>query len=117
MGKRPYYIIYVTKDCDGYESWIEYIGSNWKAAYARFLSLIESIKQEYFYDEGVDQEHIFVNFNPATQPLEINREIYAGINDDDCCWMSIYMKCLPTGQFAIPMHEERYRRDNPNAKY
>ena len=58
MGKRPYYIISYTRDYEGYETVIEYIGTNYKAALNRYIKLIEYIKQRDFLDEHVEEDRI-----------------------------------------------------------
>ena len=62
MGKRPYYIINSFVDYDGYDSRVEYIGTNWKAARNRFFTVVELLKQEQFFDHGLTENDIQLVF-------------------------------------------------------
>lgn len=117
MGKRPYYLIYWTRDCDGYEFFPEYIGTNYKAALERYVQLFEYIRQNEFIDEGVNPDHIRGEVNLPRNPLLPGQEQASWINDDDTCWISVHLRCVTTGEFMSGVFERRYKEQFPNAKY
>jgi len=116
-GKRPYYVITYTRDCDGYDSYLTYIGTNWKAAYQRYLSLIEYIKQREFIDYGANEDELNIDIRRTDTPLRVGNDIYSYINNDDNCWISICLKCVNTHKFLDSGYEARYKNQFPNSKY
>ena len=48
MSKRPYFVITHIVDYDGYNTYVDYIGTNLQAALKRFHFLCDDIKQKYF---------------------------------------------------------------------
>jgi hypothetical protein len=143
MGKRPYYLITHNIDCDGYNTYIDYLGVNGQAAVERFRHLVEEIKTRYFINEGIDEDHIFyggergvegyLNFSLA-DINEPGKAYTVYLNDDNCCWINVKIMVIETGEFfRYPSsarwdngrtvwsdnveREEQYRREHPNAKY
>ena len=58
MSKRPYFVITHVVDCDGYDTYVDYIGTNLQAALKRFRFLCDDIKERYFIQDGVEEERI-----------------------------------------------------------
>lgn len=124
MGTRPYYIIYHTVDYDGYEVYIDYVGSNFKAAADRYNSLFQSMRQRNFLDDGVEEDNINGSY---TDPIEIKDRpgtcAYSYLNDNDTYYLNITMMCTLTGKFtpapngAENIYETDYRNRYPNSKY
>lgn len=117
MGKRPYYVIMWHRDYDGHEHIIEYVGVNYKAAQERFKYLFEFLYQRDFIDEGVNADRIerhMYDFPPVLQP---GQSVYGYINDQDCYYIDLELKCLHTGKFHNQHLEDRYKQDFPNSKY
>ena len=117
MGKRPYYIIKHTKDYDGYECYVDYIGTNYKAALHRYKKLIDYIKQRWFIDDGVDENNIEQRIDIPQHQLLPGQATYSYLNDSDCFYISIEMSCMETNKFAIADFEQLYKRDYPDSKY
>lgn len=117
MGKRPYYVISYTREYDGYETVVEYIGTNYKAALNRYIKLIEYIKQRDFLDEHVEEERIEQRVNLPERQLEPGQSVYSYLNDNDCYYMSIEMRCLNTDTFHTIAFENKYKIEYPNAKH
>ena len=117
MGKRPYYIISYTRDYDGYETVIEYIGTNYKAALNRYIKLIEYIKQRDFLDEHVGEDRIEQRVQLPEGGLPPGRSVYSYMNDNDCYYISIEMRCMNTDTFSTPAFETKYQQEHPNAKH
>ena len=137
MGKRPYYVISHIVECEGYSSYIDYVGTNLKAAINRFKFICEDIKKQYFLDENIAEDNINANFMPANdwdQYLSVigNRVRY-DINDDNECWIGVWRDCCDTNRFLGVMggydyrhprlntdnntREDRYKHLYPNSKY
>ena len=116
-GTRPFYIVSYTREYDGYESIIEYIGTNYKAALNRYIKLIEYIKQRDFLDENIAEDRIEQTVRLPEQQLLPGQSVYSYMNDNDCCYMSFELSCMNTGSFRTQSFEEKYKRDCPNAKY
>ena len=143
MGKRPYYLITHLVDCDGYSTYIDYIGVNAQAAIERFKHLAREIKQRYYLNEGLDEEHIFYGndqtweeaMNLTIEKIDTPGKAYTlYMNDDNCCWIHIKLSVIETGEFFhYPQsgrwdngrtvwtdnmeREEQYKAEHPNAKY
>ena len=58
MSKRPYFVITHVVDCDGYNTYVDYIGTNLQAALKRFRFLCDDIKERYFIQDGIEEERI-----------------------------------------------------------
>ena len=141
MSKRPYFVITHVVDCDGYNTYVDYIGTNLQAALKRFHFLCEDIKQRYFIQDGFDEERINSSLVPEG-PEEYLAEyikhtgncIRANLNDDCDCWITINLYNLETNHFtnystrghdwdrpAIYTdnmdREEMFKRQFPNSKY
>lgn len=141
MSKRPYYIIMHDVDCDGYYTYIDYIGHNAKAALERFRFMVQDIRNNYFELNG-DDEIYYGGIecaglaNLKAEELDgPGREIIFYINDDSSCWITIKLIIVETGQFLnYPIknnhrygygtvqtdnrrREEMYKSQYPNSKY
>lgn len=116
-GKRPFYVITRYKYYEGdTEYWVEYIGTNYKAACARYNMLYDYIYQTEFVDQGIDEERISKHQDElpkAMAPGEWRRSYV----DDDELYMNVELRCYNTGFFQSSRLEERYREIFPNAKY
>ena len=117
MGKRPYYIISYTRDYEGYETVIEYIGTNYKAALNRYIKLIEYIKQRDFLEEHVEEDRIEQRVNIPDSELIPGQSVYSYINDNDCFYISVEMRCMNTDTFTTAIFENQYKQEYPNAKH
>ena len=143
MCKRPYYLITHLIDCDGYTYHTDYLGTNAKAAIERFKFLAAEIRQKYFLNEGLDEEHVFYgNGQRWEDAMELNESMIDTpgkaytfyMNDDNCCWINIKISVIETGKFfGYPSEnrwdngrtvwtdnrnrEEQYKEAHPNAKY
>lgn len=119
MGKRPYYIITYIKDYDGYETYLEYVGSNYKAAVNRYIKLYEYLKQRDFIEQGVAEENICGDLRLPTKddPLEVGRTFWSYLNDNDSFYESISISCRNTDSFFTTSFEENYKREFPNSKH
>ena len=53
MSKRPYFVITHIVDYDGYNTYVDYIGTNLQAALKRFRFLCDDIKERYFIQDGI----------------------------------------------------------------
>ena len=117
MGKRPYYIINIIRDYDGYDSILEYIGTNYKAALNRYARLIEYIKQEEFFDQGVREGDMEIRIGMPENPLQPGEAVFSTVYDNDCCYYTIELFCRNTDVFNNQLHEEKYKREYPDAKH
>ena len=117
MGTRPYYVIMWHRDYDGHEHIIEYVGTNYKAAKERFRYLFEFIYQRDFLDEGIAAERVERHFNECPATLLPGQSVYAYMNDNDCYYIDLELKCMNTGKFHNQHMEDRYKQDFPNSKY
>ena len=143
MSKRPYYLISHHIDCDGYSSYIDYLGVNPLAAIRRFQHITSEMRKRFFLDEGIDEEHIYYGNGQdwadmlSLQPEDINTPGKAYtfyMNDDNCCWLHVKLSVIETGEFFhYPQEgrwdngrtvwsdnmrrEEEYKALHPNAKY
>lgn len=138
MKKRPFWIIKHSVDYDGYNSYIDYIGKNYEAAWDRFLHIAEQIKNQYFYSNGVADpgDTIIPQENPKEWGKEIGHSVRRSINDDCDCWIGIELACVEMGSFVsnyiprtndwlrptilndMPANiEEQYKAKYPNSKY
>ena len=116
-GKRPYYIISFIRECDGFDSYIIYLGVNWKAAYSRYLSAIDYIKEREFLDYGANEDELNIDIQRAQAPLEIGRYIRAYLNNDDNCWVTVELRCVNTHHFLDQYFENKYKNQFPDSKY
>lgn len=117
MAKRPLYVLTYIRDYDGYESINEYIGSNYKAACARYLELYNYVRQRDFLDENVAEDRIDGNFRTPPTELKPGQSIASYLNDNDCFYITIELSCIMPGAFRISQMEEQYKAHYPNAKY
>ena len=119
MGKRPYYVINYIRDYDGYETYLEYIGSNYKAALNRYIKLFEYLKKRDFIDEGVAEENISAELRLPTEdrPLEPGQTLWSYLNDNDSFYESISISCRYTNSYSTPFFEEKYKTEFPDSKY
>lgn len=117
MGKRPYYILLTHIDYDGYDTRVDYIGTNWKAAYNRYRALIDIVKQEQFFDNDLIEADIEGNYNLDPAPLEPGHARWSYMNDQNDVYISIQLLCMNTNEFAIQGYERRYKERYPNSKY
>jgi len=117
MGKRPYYIISYTRDYEGYETVIEYIGTNYKAALNRYIKLIEYIKQRDFLEEHVEEDRIEQRVQLPEGELTPGHSVYSYMNDNDCFYISVEMRCMNTDTFSTARFENQYKQEYPNAKH
>ncbi len=142
MNKRPLWIITHVVDCDGYDSYIDYIGHNLQAAWERFDFVGESLKRDYFTSQGNDDP--LESWSPRSaierkaHIEEPGHSIYHTISDDCECWISVYLTCIEAGEFAATRYanlnrqnweypniainlranaEEEYRTTHPKSKY
>ena len=115
--KRPYYIIYFERDCEGYYTDICYIGTNWKAALDRYKTAIECVREVDFLNEGIVPDGIIEHINMPERPLSPGERIQSYLNDDNTCWDTITLACMNTNKFAIPYWEGKYKALFPNSKY
>ncbi len=119
MGKRPYYVILFTKEYDGYETYLVYAGTNWKAACDRYKSYYQFIRNRDFINEGIEEARIEDGFrtpDPNT-PLRPWQNIYSYINDNDCYYVNIQLWCIETNKFMQDTAETNYKNMFPNSKY
>ena len=116
-GKRPYYVITYIREYDGYDSWVEYIGTNWKAAYNRYLKLVKYVEERELLNEGVDPDEVNRHIQEITEPLAPGRMISAYVNDNNCYYMTIKLECLTTNSFIDRGFEQKYKEEFPNSKY
>lgn len=107
MSKRPYFVITHVVDCDGYNTYVDYIGTNLQAALKRFRFLCDDIKERYFIQDGVEEERI--NYSTLPERDEDGLKEYikqpgncirTNINDDCDCWISINLYNLETNHFT-----------------
>ena len=117
MGNRPYYIISYTRDYDGYETFIEYVGTNYKAALDRYVALVNYIKQRDFLDCGIEEDRIDMRVDIPQTPLQPGHRTYAYINDNDCGYMTGELRFVNTNRFLTSTFEEKYKATHPNSKY
>ena len=141
MGKRPFYLITHHVDCDGYTTYIDYLGVNGPAAIDRFKHLVQDVRDRYFTHEGVE-DVFFGNeqdwesiMNLSLDQIDKPGKAYtAWMNDDNCCWISVKIMVIETGEFFNYPTERRwddgyeiwtdnrgretqYKETHPNAKY
>lgn len=116
MG-RKYYVISVQREYDGYETTIEYIGTNFKAACERYQKLFQYIKQRDFLDEGIAEDRIEANFRMPQAEMRPGDNNWSNLNDNDCYYISVVMHCITTNHFQSQFWEDRYKQETPNAKY
>lgn len=119
MGKRPYYIIHYIRDYDGYETFLEYVGSNYKAALNRYIKLFEYLKKRDFIDEGVAEENISAELRLPTEdhPLRPGGNLWSYLNDNDSFYESICISCCYTNSYSNSFFEEKYKTEFPDSKY
>ena len=118
MGKRPYYIINSFVDYDGYDSRVEYIGTNWKAARNRFFTVVELLKQEQFFDHGLTENDIQCSFRNNTDvPLQPHHSQWAYMDDQNEVYISVQLVCVNTNAFGNEAWERKYKNRYPNSKY
>ena len=117
MGNRPYYVIMWHRDYDGHEHVIEYVGTNYAAVKARFRWLFDFLRQREFLDEGVAEDRIEARFNDLPEEMTPGTSCYAYINDSDCYYVDLEVKCLHTNAFCNRSVEDRYKLDFPDSKY
>lgn len=144
MGKRPFYLIVHHVDCDGYTTYIDYLGVNGPAAIDRFKHLVQDVRDRYFPHEDTDgnDEVFFGNdqdwesiMNLSLDQIDKPGKAYtAWMNDDNCCWVSVKIMVIETGEFFnYPTEgrwdngreiwsdnrerEAQYKETHPNAKY
>lgn len=107
MSKRPYFVITHGVDCEGYNNYVDYIGTNLQAALKRFHFLCDDIKERYFIEDGIDEERI--NYSIAPEQSEdflkeyINHPgncIRVCMNDDNNCWITVELYNLETNHFT-----------------
>ena len=114
-GKRPYYIISVEYEGDGYESWIAYIGTNYKAALNRYIWYFNYIKNtDYHNDIGHGLEE---NLRIPDKQLEPGQSVWGSLYDGDVYSTSFHLECRSTNTFNKSNLEDIYKRDYPKAKY
>ena len=141
MGKRPFYLITHSVDCDGYITYIDYLGVNGLAAIDRFKHLVRDIRDRYFTREGIN-DVFFGNgqdwediMNLSLDKIDKPGKAYtAWMNDDNCCWINVKIMVIETGEFFNYPTEGRwdngreiwtdnrerevqYKEAHPNAKY
>lgn len=117
MGKRPYYILEFSRDCEGYFSETIYIGTNWKAALDRYVTAFQYIRKMDFLDEGVNEDDIEERLNMPEHQLAPGESVCSYMNDQNECYDSLYLRCLYTNQFHAPAWEGFYKERYPNSKY
>ena len=115
MAKRPYYIISYSIDCDGYDYYIAYIGTNYRAACNRYNWLCDYLKKIYFADEGFNDEQLNLSVSAPPDSLEVTRQHWSYMNDDRDCYIGIGIQCVNTDKFFIPAQEAEYIIDYPNS--
>ena len=119
MGKRPYYIIVFSKEYDGYENYIVYTGTNWKAACDRYKAFYQYVRQRDFINEGIEEGRIEDGFRPAdpNNPIRPWQNLCSYINDNDCYYVTIQLWCVETDVFSNAQAEEKYKEMFPNSKH
>lgn len=117
--EQPLYYIEIVEDCDGFYQYPVYVGKNFKAAVARYSYAFEKMKEHFFRDIDIENEH----FRCPSSPESINYgDCYCSYaNDDNCCWMSINFYKIKSGVFLPNVNrfiiEDDYKAETPNAKY
>ena len=121
MAKRPFFILWDGCDYDGYEYNIRYIGRNREAALARYKEHIENIIREQFIDENCPREQLDISIDSR---IDAHPEAFVPgfrswsyVNDQCDVYWTIGLIVLEDGEFTIPRWEERYKANNPKAKY
>lgn len=117
MGKRPYYVIMWHRDYEGHETIIEYVGTNYAAAKARYRWLFDFLKQREFLDEGIREDRIEARFNELPAAMTIGQSICSYMNDNDCFYIDLEIRCLNAHTWANRSMEDRYKLDFPDSKY
>ena len=141
MSKRPYFVITHIVDYDGYNTYVDYIGTNLQAALKRFHFLCDDIKQKYFIESGVEEDRINYGIYPEQTEDDLKEYlkhpghcIRANLNDDCDCWISVNLYNLETNRFtnygmqgydwAHPTvytdnieRETLFKQQYPNSKY
>lgn len=117
MGNRKYYVLAWHRDYDGHEHIIEYVGTNYAALKARYRWLFDFLKQREFLDEGIAEERIEARFNDLPATMEPGQSYYAYMNDNDCFYIDIEVRCMYTNSFCNRQMEDRYKLDFPDSKY
>lgn len=117
MGKRPYYVIMWNRDYEGHESIIEYVGTNYAAAKARYRWLYDFLRQREFVDEGVAEDRIEGHFNELPAIMNVGQSVCSSLYDNDCYYIDIEIKCLNANTWSNGSMEDRYKLDFPNSKY
>ena len=117
MGKRPYYVIMWHRDYEGHEAIIEYVGTNYAAAKARYRWLFDFLRQREYLDEGIAAERIEARFNELPVAMIPGQSVCSYLNDGDCYYVDIEIRCLNAHTWASGQMEDRYKQDFPNSKY
>ena len=117
MGKRPYYVIMWHRDYEGHETIIEYVGTNYTAAKARYRWLFDFLRQREFLDEGIREDRIEARFNELPAAMNPGQSICSYMNDNDCFYIDIEIRCLHAHAWANRGMEDRYKLDCPDSKY
>ena len=112
-GKRPYYIISVQAEGDGYESWIAYIGTNYKAALNRYRWYFNRIKNTDFHNVDGLEEH----FQIPDKPLEPGQSAWGSLYDGYEYYTAVHLECRSTNTFYKSNLEDEYKEAYPKAKY
>lgn len=120
MGVRTYYVIFHTVDYDGYNTYIDYIGTNYEAAANRYRWLYNFLKEHHYLNIDVAEERIQKYYDePNKQTLDRNGIICSSMSDDEM-WLSLVIKSIKTNGFDKYEGnniEERYKLEFPNSKY
>ena len=117
MQKRPYYVITYTREGDGYEATVMYVGCNYKAACDRYKFLYEDVKRREYIDEGVNEDNIDGHYSAPQDHLDVGNAIWSSLSDNDCYWVSIELRAIYLNEFINNTREVCYKNYNPKAKY
>jgi len=117
MGKRPYYIISRNKYWEGEnENYIDYVGTNYKAALHRYNKICDYLHQRDFIDEGVEEDRIEIYNSDIPAEMTPGHYCYTRI-DDENLYYYIELRCFNTNRFTSDWFEDKYKEEFPNAKY
>lgn len=121
MGTRTYYVISHVFDYDGYSFYVDYLGTNFQAVVERYRWLFQDLKERYFLNEGVDEGDVTTDYvDPIDrESLDRGTVISSSMNDDNA-WVTLSIRGMKSNAFNhedVTGVEERYRMNNPNAKY